>query len=204
MFNTNLTTFISEHVDFGEWSTDNSVHGFKSVVKVGRFDTLILTVSNCGDGGGYYVVSDLIAGNELGDGMTPDVTSAKRDAVEFSKHILHQLWQENASDEHVKEQEIADFLYDCLIKDWRADPLDALAQHYRIEHKGAVIFELTARRHFFKTHWRLLEEDELVCKGDAPQLDEAKCDAEAAALRCLQHYAEAYATDRLNEIREAA
>lgn len=204
MFDTNLRTFIEEHVDFGDWTPDHDVRGFRSIVTVGRVDTLVLTVTEAGDGSGYYVVSDLIAENELADGMTVGVASAKRDAINFSKHVLHQLWQDNACDEHVKEQEIADFLYDCLIKDWRVDPADALAQLYRIEHKGEVIFELSLRRQLFKTHWRLSEENELICKGEAPQLDTAKYDAEAAAMQFLQHYAETYADDRLKTIREAA
>jgi hypothetical protein len=61
MFDTNLSTFIAEHVDFGEWTSDENVHGFRSIVNVGRVNTLVLTVTEAGFGGGYYVVSDLIA-----------------------------------------------------------------------------------------------------------------------------------------------
>jgi hypothetical protein len=107
---------------------------------------------------------------------------------------------EYLTDEGVKERQIADFLCEVSIIGWHADPHNALAQYYRVEHQTRILFSVAAKRYFNKTNWRILHGKEFVARGVAPTMDEAKRDAEAAVANCLQQYAD----HRLREIREAA
>lgn len=108
--------------------------------------------------------------------------------------------RENFTDEGVKERQIAEFIREVSIIGWHADPHNALAQYYRIEHEAGILFSVTAKRYFTKTFWRILHRKDFVAQGAASTMDEAKSDAEVALANCLRKYAE----DKLQHKLEAA